>query len=97
MDMDSKIIGGEQQGLAAPEQQGQSGQWGSGQNSIQGQSFAGNFGFDGTSNGFSALGNYPQGDFNQLMQFMPNGMSSSGLGGFPTMMGKLLWSEFFCC
>lgn len=95
MNMDSKPIGGEQQGIAALEQQGLNVQWGIGQGPIQGQSFTGNFGFDGTSNGFPSLGSYPQADFNQLMQFMPNGMSSNGLAGFPTMMGKLYPVKIF--
>jgi len=88
MNMDSKPIGGEQQGTAL-EQQGLNPQWGIGHGQIQGQSFSGNFGFDGSANGFPSLGTYPQGDFSQLMQFMPTGMAGSGLGGFPTMMGKL--------
>lgn len=89
MNMDTKPVEGEQRGIAAPEQQVSNVQWASGQGPIQGQSFTGNFGFDGTSNGFPSMGTYPQGDFNQLMQFMPNGMSSNGLVGFPNMMGKL--------
>lgn len=94
INMNSKLIGGEQQGIPVSEQQVLSGQWGGGQGPIQG-SFTGSFGFDGTSNGFPNLGSYPHGDFNQLMQFMPNGMSSNGLGGLPTMMGKLLLDKLF--
>lgn len=96
MNMDSKPIGGEQQGIAPPEQQqGLNVQWGIGQGPIQGQNFTGNFGFDGTSTGFPSLGTYPQGDFNQLMQFMPNAMSSNGLAAFPSMMGKLFPVKIF--
>jgi len=87
---ETKHIGGEEQGLSNPEQQGHNGQRGAGAGPVQGQMFASGFGFDGTGNGFPNMSGYPQGNFNQLMQFMPNGMPNNGMGGFPNMMGTLL-------
>ncbi|KAI9875104.1 MAG: hypothetical protein M1830_008877, partial [Pleopsidium flavum] len=84
---ESKHTGGDEQGLSVPGRQGHSGQWGPGQGPVQGQLFAGSFGFDGTGNGFPSMSGYSQGDFNQMMHFMPNGMANTGMGGFPNMMG----------
>ena len=45
------------------------------------------FGFD--ANGLANMGFNGVGDFSQMMQFMPNGMSNAMMGGaFPNMMGK---------
>ena len=46
------------------------------------------FGFDGTNGGFPNLGFNGVGDFNQMMQFMPNGMPNNMMGTIPNMMGK---------
>ena len=41
------------------------------------------FGFEGMSGGFPNMGFNNPADFNQMMQFMPNG----AIGSFPNMMG----------
>ena len=48
----------------------------------------GGFGFDPTNMGFQNVNLNGAGDFNQMMQFMPNGMANSAMAGFPNMMGK---------
>lgn len=50
----------------------------------------GGFGFDTTSGGFANLGFNATGDFNQMMQFMPNGLQTNNMGTFPNMMGEEL-------
>lgn len=64
---------------------GQNEQWA--QNNMQGMNIGG-FGFDGTSGGFPSMGFNGVGDFNQMMQFMPNGMPNPMMGAFPNMMGE---------
>ena len=64
---------------------GQNEQWA--QSNVQGMNIGG-FGFDGTSGGFPNIGFNGVGDFNQMMQFMPNGMPNPMLGAFPNMMGE---------
>lgn len=49
----------------------------------------GSFGFDGT-NGFPNMGFNGVGDFNQMMQSMPNGMFNPMMGSFSNIMGKLM-------
>ncbi len=63
---------------------GQNEQWA--QNNVQGMNIGG-FGFDGTNGGFPSMGFNGVGDFNQMMQFMPNGMPNPMMGAFPNMMG----------
>ncbi len=57
---------------------GQNEQWA--QNNMQGMNIGGfpNMGFNGV------------GDFNQMMQFMPNGMPNPMMGTFPNIMGEQL-------
>lgn len=44
------------------------------------------FGFE-MNGGFPSMANMGMGDFNQMMQFMPNGMPNNMMGQFPNMMG----------
>jgi len=44
-------------------------------------------GFDGMNGAFPNMGMNGMGDFNQMMQFMPNGMPNNMMGMVPTMMG----------
>ena len=66
---------------------GQNEQWA--QNNVQGTNLGG-FGFDGTTGGFPSMGFNGMGDFNTMMQFMPNGMPNPIMGAFPNMMGEQL-------
>ena len=81
-------IAGEEQGHSNVLQQMQNDQWGVGQVHAQGQMFAAGFGFHGGGNGFPNMSGFAQGDINQFMQFMPNGMQNTGMEGFPNMMGR---------
>ena len=47
------------------------------------------FGFD-VNGGFPNMANMGMGDFNPMMQFMPNGMPNNMMGQFPNMIGKQL-------
>ena len=47
------------------------------------------YGFDGVNSGFPNMGLNGSADFNQMMQFMPNGMQNGSMGAFPNMMCKL--------
>lgn len=64
---------------------GQNEQWA--QNNVPGMNIGG-FGFDGTNGCFPSMGFNGVGDFNQMMQFMPNGMPNPIMGTFPNMMGE---------
>ena len=64
---------------------GQNEQWS--QNNLQGTNLSG-FGFDGTNGGFPSMGFNGMGDFNQMMQFMPNGMPNPMMGAFPNIIGE---------
>lgn len=49
----------------------------------------GSFGFDAALGAFpSNMGFNGTGDFSQMMQFMPNSMTTNPIGAFPTMMGE---------
>ena len=45
------------------------------------------FSLEAMNGGFANVGNMGIGDFNQMMQFMPNGMPNNMMGQFPNMMG----------
>lgn len=45
-------------------------------------------GLDGMSAGFPNMDFGGTGDFGQMMQFMPNGMQTNGMGAFPNMMSE---------
>ena len=45
-------------------------------------------GLDGINTGFPAMDFSTNGDFGQMMQFMPNGMQASGMDAFPNMMSE---------
>ncbi|KAL8826551.1 MAG: hypothetical protein Q9170_007356 [Blastenia crenularia] len=62
--------------------QGAGQQWPNVNGAGQGMNGAGT-GFDGMSNGFPNMAFANPGDFNSMMQFMPN----NAMGGFPNMMG----------
>ena len=74
---------------------GQNAQWS--QENSAGPMFGKNgAGFDGVNGGFTNMGMTNNinnlgfngvGDFNQMMQLMPNGMPNNMMGGFPNVMG----------
>lgn len=43
---------------------------------------------DGINTGFPAMDFSTNGDFGQMMQFMPNGIQASGMDAFPNMMSE---------
>lgn len=45
-------------------------------------------GLEGMTTGFPSMDFARTGDFSQMMQFMPNGMQSTGMGSFPNMMSE---------
>ncbi|KAL9592909.1 MAG: hypothetical protein Q9179_006257 [Wetmoreana sp. 5 TL-2023] len=62
--------------------QGTDAQWPAGQTAGQGMN-GGSYGFEGMSNGFPNMAFNNPGDFNSMMQFIPN----NAMGAFPNMMG----------
>ncbi|KAI9837715.1 MAG: hypothetical protein M1819_006648 [Sarea resinae] len=74
----------EEQSSRVGQKQEQGVQWNPTQ--MQAENFSGGFAFDGSNGGFPNMGWNGPGDFNQMMQGMPNGMQNSW-GGFPNMMG----------
>ena len=89
--------GDEQQNFQAS-MAGQHGHWNHGHGSMPS---LGNHGqnFDGMNGGFANMGNMGNmggmgfngvGDFNQMMNLMPNGMPNNTMGAFPNMMGRLI-------
>lgn len=45
-------------------------------------------GLDGMSTGFPAMNFGANGDFGQMMQFMPNGVQAGNIDAFPNMMSE---------
>ena len=81
-------LDGETEGEKQSDQQGvgQNQQWDTNNEAQQGMN-NGAFGMD-SATGFPTMGLNGMGDYNSMMQMMPNGMPNPMMGAFPNMMGK---------